>query len=113
MDSGKDSRLLIPLVVMAKQPMTEGLLTRAWSRRPKSARLMPGVEMTADVKSWPPLLYGFLRLVPFSTGRAGASQSTGCSCGDPWAGDHRTCIRRVPASLEARGCAAASSRRGG
>jgi hypothetical protein len=37
----------------------------------------------------------------------------GCSCCSQWVGSHPPCVRRVPASLSARGLRAASARRRG
>jgi len=67
--------------------------------------------MTSNVKSGQQLSFGLHAVfLPACIGSGGASQDDGCSCCSPWGGSHLPCLRRVPASLSARGFISASSR---
>ena len=70
--------------------------------------------MTSAVKSCEPLFQVFMMLFNRrALQEAEPVRDDGGSCGDPWVESHLTCVRRVPASREARGGVAASSRRRG
>ena len=100
-----------------------GLFTYNWPaadclQRPLRSRfrqqLRPGVAMTSNVKSGLPIVLHFLRpLVLCPSEEPEPGRDDGCSCCYPWVGSHLPCVRRMPASLEARGCVAASERRRG
>jgi hypothetical protein len=48
-------------------------MIKRMQRTHRSARLMPGVAMTSNVKSWLPSYYMFFLLVTLGIARAGAS----------------------------------------
>jgi hypothetical protein len=77
-------------------------------------RLKRGVDMTSAVKGGVPMFSTCaLSQLRLSSAEPEPVRDDGCSCCYPWVGDHLTGGRRVPASLEARGVVAASSRHRG
>ena len=82
------------------------------------ARLRPGVAMTSDVKGWGDIRSTFSAFWLSSSSCSPSAEAEpgrhdGGSCCSPWLGYHLPCVRRVPASVSARGCLAASERQRG
>jgi len=70
--------------------------------------------MTSNVKSGLPMVWHFLLpLVRRPSAEPEPGRDDGWSCWYPWVGSHLPCVRRVPASLSARGFVSASERHRG
>ena len=99
-----DSRSAISMKIDAQQRLAADCLQRLLLRRSRFwQQLTASVAMTSNVKSWQQIFLGLHDFFVLSASeKPEPGRDDGCSCCSPWVGSHLPCLRRVPASGEAR-----------